>query len=133
MLTKLNWCVILTKKVEAHLENSIRRAKVGADVAAEKGSGAEGRSERAVDAGDADKIRLAVAFLRRAILFSVCRARKGSRVTAIFIFRCIGNLGRAHPCSAFLRSSKLMKKRYTKHEKDDFYRCSDCDCHSIQE
>ena len=103
-MTNKDECDILTKKVEAHLENSIFRAKVGADVAEGKGSGAEGRFLRRNDAGNADKIRIAVADLRRAILcfrFS-CARKKGSRVTAVFLFVRLGNLGRALPCSAFL-------------------------------
>ena len=96
-MTNGNECDILTKKVEAHLENSICRVKVSADVAVGKGSGAEGRFRRGNDAGNADKIRIAVAELRRAILcFRLsCARKKGSRVTAVFLFVRLGNFGQS--------------------------------------
>ncbi len=78
-MTNCNKYVILTKKVEAHLEMSIRRAKACAGVAAEKGSGAEGRLWRADGAGGAEKIRIAVAIFAESypVLSVMGRTRNG--------------------------------------------------------
>ncbi len=53
--------------IEAHLEKSIPCVKISADVAGEKGSGAEEQCWRGIDSGSADKIRSVVAEMRRAI------------------------------------------------------------------
>ena len=106
-------CGILTKKVEAHLENSICRAKVSADVAAKKGSDAEGRPRREGDAGGTDKIRIAVADLRRAILCFRFRAVHGKEVAVLrlFLFSYGGEFGQSASVLCFFVEIRKKKKR----------------------
>ena len=74
-LTNASIYVILNEMIEAHLEKSIPCVRISADVAREKGSGAEERPWRAPDSGSADKIRPVVAEMRRAILLpELCAA-----------------------------------------------------------
>ena len=77
--------------IEAHLEKSSCRAKAREfGVAAGKGSGAEERRETRVDSGGTEKIRPAVAAMRRAILssrFQSTGSKKVAVITAILFFR----------------------------------------------